>query len=296
LVAAALYSPAHAQESVPDESLASSESESELTEEELAAAEQAAAEEAKEKAAAAALRASEREWYRTARDRFSLRMQEVTKDTQDYVKVREAEERDQLVSGYDNLLGSLEELGIAQRDLALDRFESFLERYPNAEYSSHIRFRLADLYFEVASDEFLASSDAYYEALGSDDLAVLDSLGEEPKLDLTRPVELYKHIIEDNVGLALDQRYERLDGVYLMLGFCYSDETSAQRDDQLARSVFRDLIREVPESELADRSHLFVGNYAFAEGDYAEAMAAYEQAVQQAAAIRQRNQGSNIFG
>ena len=280
--AAALFAPAYAQDDAPSDEVDTADAVVELSEEERAAAEAAAeqaAAEAEAEAEAAKLRAIEREWYRTVRDRFAERMKEITQDTRDYVKVREAEEREQLVSGYDNLLGSLEELGIAQRDLALERFESFLDRYPDAEYSSHIRFRLADLYFEVASEEFLAASDAYYDALGSDDLAVLDALGEEPQLDLALPVKLYQRIIDDNVGLAPDQRYERLDGVYLMLGFCYSDETSAQRDERLARAVFRDLIREVPESELADRSHLFLGNYAFAEGDYTDAMAEYEQVI-----------------
>ena len=110
------------------------------------------------------LRPSERrsEWYRTVRDRFAERMQEITQDTRDYVRVREAEEREQLVAGYDNLLGSLEELGLLSAISLIDsKASGALSR---CGVPSHIRFRLADLYFEVAS-EISTASDAYYEAL-----------------------------------------------------------------------------------------------------------------------------------
>ena len=99
---------------------------------------------------------------------------------------------------------------------------------------------------------------------------------EEPKLDLSRPVDLYTRIIDDNIGLKPDERYERLDGVYLMLGF-----VSAMRPVRSAMSNVRDryFVTARPRVGAADRSHLFLGNYAFAEGDYTDAMAEYEQVI-----------------
>lgn len=213
--------------------------------------------------------------FRTAADRFSTRMQELDQDTQAFLKFREAEEREKLVGGYDALIANLEGIEESRRDLTVERFEEFLERYPSAPYSSHVRFRLADLKYEVAALSYLDNTEAYFDALEGDDLEALEDLV-EPSKDLSQPIALYQQIIADNEKLPPEERYERLDGVYLMLGFCYADETSMQRDDSLARSTYEDLIRVLPESDLADRSHLFIGNYKFADGEFDSAIEEYQ--------------------
>ena len=222
----------------------------------------------------------EREAYRQARDRFQSRMSEIRQDTVDYVRAREAEERERVAEGFEGVLQVLEGAQTSSRDEAAGRFLRFLDKYPEEKQSSHIRFLLADLFFEESSERFLTESGVYYAMLESDDLEVLESLGEEPKLDLSNSIALYQTIVDDNLALPSEDRYERLDGALLMLGFCYSDETSAQRDEMAARKVFHQLIDEMPESDLADRSHLFLGNYAFADSDYAGAIAQYSKVME----------------
>ena len=222
----------------------------------------------------------EREAYREARDRFEDRMEEIHQDTRDYIGAREVEERARVSGSFDGVLEVLEGLQISSRQEAVDRFLSFLDKYPDEQQSSHIRFLLADLFFEEASERFLNESEAYYAILESDDLEILESLGEEPKLNLEDSIALYQTIVDDNLKLPKEDRYERLDGAFLMLGFCYSDETSAQQDEARARQVFHRLIEEMPESDLADRSHLFLGNYAFADSDYEEAIAQYSKVME----------------
>lgn len=223
--------------------------------------------------------------FRKARERFTDRMAEIDGDTRRYVDFREDEERTKLVGSYDALIESLEEDERGHRLLAVERFERFLERYPDAPYASHVRFRLADLYFEVATEEWLAEFEAFERVMNDpnaslEDLERMEEQG-EPKRDLGPAIALYQKIIADNVGKPADERYERLDGTYVMLGFCYQDANAIQYDPTLARQAFADLIVFTPESELADRAHLFLGNYMFADGEFDDAMAEYEAVANQ---------------
>lgn len=239
--------------------------------------------------------------FQDARQRFSDRAAEMREDTRTFVDLREQEERVRVAGGYNARLDSIGELERNQRELAVERFNDFLQKYPTSDYSSHVRFRLADLYFEIENERWLAASRSYYKRLGDPDLSLEDAEVLEtegpPKLDLSRPISLYKRIVSDNAGLPEEERYEKLDGVFLMLGFCYSEPNSSlppadyppeppkfdptsfddvlARKTALAKQAFRDLIAKVPKSDLADRAHLFLGNFLFDEGGYAEAIGEY---------------------
>ncbi|MBX2800296.1 MAG: tetratricopeptide repeat protein [Myxococcales bacterium] len=222
--------------------------------------------------------ASEVEALRATKERFRARMVELEQDTRSYVDLREEEELTKLVGGYDSLISALETQERQQRDIAITRFERFLERYPTTGYASHVRFRLADLYFERSTELWQADAEAYFTKLEDPDLPIeeLEALGEQPQRDLGQSLDLYLRIIEDNVGLPEEERYERLDGTYVMLGFVYNDRNNVQFDEAKARQSFLDLIASVPESDLVDRSHLFLGNFAFADNDFDTAIASYE--------------------
>jgi len=216
--------------------------------------------------------------FRRARDRFKERMEELDGDTRSYMELRRGEERERLVGGYDTLIADLEVTENGQRELAVQRFERFLGRYPGAPYASHVRFRLADLYFEQATESWVEEADAYFARLNDPNTPIedLEALGVGPKRDLAKPLDMYLRIIEDNLALPPADRYERLDGTYVMLGFVYNDVNNVQYDPMLARTAFADLVRVVPDSELADRSYLFLGNFAFGDNDFDLAIASYE--------------------
>lgn len=225
--------------------------------------------------------------FRKTHVRFVDRMREMDRDTRDYVDLRESEERGKLVGSYDALISSMEEDEKAQRMLAVERFERFLERYPAAEYSSHVRFRLADLLFEEATEEWYAAFEAYENVMNDPDASLeeLEAMEEKgaPLRDLGRPVELYERIIADNKDLPESEQYEGLDSTYVMLGFVYNDQNAEQYLPERARLAFADLILHVPSSDLVDRSHLFLGNFMFADGDFDDAMAEYELVVNKGA-------------
>jgi TolA-binding protein len=215
--------------------------------------------------------------YRAARDRFVARMQEITEDTAIYVDFREQEERNRVKAGYADPLEVLETRQGEQRALAIDRFESFLRKYPTQIYADHVRFRLAELYYELATEDWQRASAAYFAKVEDPNLPIdeVEALGPPPTRDLSRSIALYQAIIEVNKTRSAQDRYERLDGTYLMLGFVYNDSNATQYDQAKANETFAALIAAMPESELADRSHLFLGNFAFAENQFDPALTEY---------------------
>lgn len=218
------------------------------------------------------------EAFRQTMERFRSRMLELDADTRAYVDLREGEERTKLVGGYDGLISALETSEGQQREIAIARFEKFLSRYPSVEYASHVRFRLADLYYERASEAWQVASESYFQKLEDPDLSIeeLETLGDQPRRDLSESLALYQQIIDDNRELPPEERYERLDGTFVMMGFVYNDRNNVQHDPELARASFTDLIATLPESDLADRSHLFLGNFEFDDNEFDSAIAEYE--------------------
>jgi len=221
--------------------------------------------------------ATEVQAYRETRDRFASRMTEITDDTKTYVDFREQEENARVVARYEDPLAFLEGTQREQRLLAVERFEAFLAKYPVARYADHVRFRLAELHYESASEDWQARSADYFAKVEDPNMSIdaVEAMGPPPTRDLTRSINLYKAIIEGNKAKAPADRYERLDGTYLMLGFVYNDSNATQYDPALAKATFAELIATTPESELADRSHLFLGNFAFADNQFDPALAEY---------------------
>lgn len=219
--------------------------------------------------------AGELEAYRAAQVRFSERMRELEADTRSYVAVSERTAREAVDARFRDRIGGLQTRGADQRAAAISQFEGFLQKYPTLPYADHVRFRLAELWFEDATEDWLAAQQAY-EAAG-------DDAAPEPKRDLSRALSLYRSIIEQNAARPASQRYERLDGAYLMLAFCYMDANSVQHDEGAAQHAFLDLIGQVPDSDLADRAHLYLGNFAFEKNDFERALAEYTLVVSKGA-------------
>lgn len=214
--------------------------------------------------------------FKAAQERFGARMKELEADTREFLDEREKLERDKLSAGYDVAIDALDEEVRGQRVLAIERFEQFLQRYPDTPYASHIRFRLADLYWEQAKEQWLALSADYF-ALEEQMIAEHreDELPPEPIMDLAGPVALYERIIADNRGLPKEQRYEYLDGALYSLAFVFKESNAAQYDEDRARQTFLDLLAIAPDSALADDAHLNLGNFEFESNNFDEAIAEY---------------------
>lgn len=95
------------------------------------------------------------------------------------------------------------------RQQAIARFERFLGKYPGDQrWSPDAIFRLAELYFERANDDYLAAAQASQKAGGET---------APPTPDYGKTVELYRQLIERF------PKYRLADGAYYLLGYCLGE-------------------------------------------------------------------------
>lgn len=94
-----------------------------------------------------------------------------------------------------------------RRAQALTQFEAFLGRYPrHPRYTPEAMFRLAELYFEQASEDFIAA----VKLQGSSETGV-------GLPDYGRSVELYRRLLRDYPS------YRNSDGAHYLLGYCLGE-------------------------------------------------------------------------
>lgn len=208
------------------------------------------------------------EAYEAAASRFRERMNEFALDARGIVDQLEREERSKVAFSYDTLITELNTEDKTLRAETIKRFESFLNKYPRTEYSPHVMFRLAELYYEVSGEEWAVEMDEYtrlFENLTDEELFAMEELPEEPRLDQSRSIALYKRI------LANHPDYEFIPGTLYMLGFSYGNTTSQefQQDDaeDLFLQYFTQLVEEHPESNVAAAGNWRLGMYYFDEND-----------------------------
>lgn len=242
--------------------------------------------------------AGEVEAYKAIQKRFSERAIEFESDVKRYLATRKAEELGRVSDGYDALVQSLEEKERAQRDLAIDRLREFLVRYPGVPDSDNVRFRLAELYYEKAIEQWLdaqatfADREDEYDRLAEEAEKALEAgdptLWENlepldfPKKDLERSIGLYQAIIARNEPLDPGRRWVHLDRAYYSLGFSFMDTEAKQHDYLKARKAFQELLRVAGEdSDLADAAHMFLGKLLFEnEKEFDAALAEYAAVVE----------------
>jgi tetratricopeptide (TPR) repeat protein len=120
-----------------------------------------------------------------------------------------------------------EDLEDAARLAAITLFERFIAKYPNdSRFSPDAMFRLGELYFERDSilqqnalEKFMATREQQVEA-GTDSEPI-----PEPGKDFDPTIQLYRRLVKQF------PEYERLDGVYYLIGYCLNEmsETNEAR-------------------------------------------------------------------
>ena len=195
--------------------------------------------------------------YRTAIKRYSDRMDEFRDEVQSIVDQIETQEREDLLKGFEVRKQQLETESRQSRNLAIRRFEGFRRKYPNAEYTPHVSYRLAELYFELAEEEFLIEADEYnrLEALAQEDFDMEPP--EFPTKDYSKSIALYDEIVENFAD------YKFVDGALYMLGYCFSEPNSRQYDDDKAVAALLRLVEEFPDSDATVDASLRLGGRYF---------------------------------
>ena len=97
---------------------------------------------------------------------------------------------------------------------AIAMFETFLKKYPDDKrWTPDAMFRLAELYYEKSSEEFLVAQEEFQKALDSPNPPDI----QPPKVDYAKTVDLYKRLLTDFPN------YRLLDAAYYLLRFCLAD-------------------------------------------------------------------------
>ncbi len=217
--------------------------------------------------------ADEHDAWKAVNERFEERAREFTQDVRAIVDSREAEERARINEGYQAMQTELEESEVQLRGMAIRRFEDFLAKYPDAEYSPHVMFRLADLYTEVAKEDWLIAADEFaaLEETIEDPMELMEL--EEPLIDYAKAMVLYERILADH------PEYEYTGAAWYMLGYCYFDPLSEQADLDRAKEAFQELVDKHPDSRPAVHGAMHLGEYHFDNVDLELAIPYYEKVV-----------------
>jgi TolA-binding protein len=105
-----------------------------------------------------------------------------------------------------------------RRIAAITLFEDFLRRYPNdRRWTPDVIFRLAELYFEKANDEYLVATERFEKDREAFDKGKLAAAPSPPKQDYSNTIDLHRKLIREFPN------YRLVDGAYYLLGFCLSE-------------------------------------------------------------------------
>lgn len=230
--------------------------------------------------------------YEAALQRFRDRTDEFSGDARAIVDQLEREQRAKIDQGYKGVINELDLEKRALRAEAIRRFEGFLAKYPDASESAHVMFRLADLYYEVAREDYFLAQSEYDMLLNETADEDIDSLPPSPALDQSRSIALYKRILQKFPD------YQYTDGTLYMLGYSYSNELSIEQKEpdaeEIAKGYFEQLVTRFPDSQFAVEGNFKLGEYYFANNDI-ELAVPYFQAVVAKAPPENATLGNGVY-
>ena len=130
------------------------------------------------------------------------------------------EKRKLLMKKYQAQLDGEEKNEKSRRESAIKLFEDFLARYHNDDrWTPDAMFRLAELYFEKANDEYLTAT------------AQAQTSGAQITPDYSRTITLYKDLI------TRFPQYRLIDGAYYLLGWCLGEMNKEGESLQAMRAL-----------------------------------------------------------
>ncbi len=127
-------------------------------------------------------------------------------------------QRGQLSEQYERRIDALEVEERERRTDAIERFEVFIRKYPNAPlYTPDAMFRLAELYFEKASDDYLQENRAYEKELLAFERGERQSEPPTPEPRFDRTIGLHEELLARFPG------YRLADAARYLLGYAYGE-------------------------------------------------------------------------
>jgi len=154
---------------------------------------------------------------------------------------------------FERALDEVETLERSEREAAIARFEAFLKRYPDdPQATPETMFRLADLYYEQANEDFQAAAESHAEEARAE----LEEGREPPPPPVksyAKSIALYQRII---TGFP---QYPFLHGIYYLLAYSLGEMN--QGDE--AQTVYATLIRKFPNSPYVPEAWVRMGDWHF---------------------------------
>jgi TolA-binding protein len=174
-------------------------------------------------------------------------------EVQTIVQKQFDERRRFLAENYEQAIRDLEVLERNEREAAIARFEEFLARYPDdPAFTPDAQFRLAELYYEKANDDFeLAGATHREEARKA--MAEGRDPPPEPMKSYAPSIALYQALI---TGFP---DYKFADGTYYLLAYCLAE--MGQGDE--AQTAYRTLIERYPQSPFVPEAWVRLGDWHF---------------------------------
>ena len=195
-------------------------------------------------------------------------------DIRDLIKVRYNEQRERVAGQYDREIDELEEAERERRLEAIARFEEFVRKYPDdPDYTPDAMFRLAELYFEKSSDEYLIATRDYEDQLAAFDAGELAAEPDPPAPSYDKTIGLYQDLIARFPG------YRHTDAARYLLGYSYGEQ--GQLEDSL--QMYVDLTDKNPTSKFLPEVWTRIGEIYFDmnQGDsLARSVDAYKSVLQ----------------
>jgi len=171
--------------------------------------------------------------------------------------------KDLIHQKYEERIKELEIEERAKREVAIERFLSFVKKYPRDKKTSDILFRLSELYYERANDRYYLATKRYEEDIQKENQTAL----EPPVPDYQESIAVYKRLINEFNSYAF------LDVVYYLLGYCLTEQGQAKEGIE----YFAALVNQYKNSKFAQEAYVRLGEYYFDEGRLELAIAAYQQ-------------------
>jgi tetratricopeptide (TPR) repeat protein len=225
---------------------------------------------------------TELDLFRATHERYQVRVAEFAGEVAKIVRRQYDTEVTELREGYERLVGKADIEERLLRKKAIEAHEKFINEHKESAYTARRMFRLGELYFEEADEQFLVDNEEYDKLALLFDQGKLEYLPEPPEKDYRKSIALYKRIIRDF------PTYEDLGAVYYMLGYTYSDEASRNEDPEKARETYQALVDNVPDSTYRAQAFFRLADIYFEENQLDQALYHYEKILGEYEARRQR--------
>jgi TolA-binding protein len=195
------------------------------------------------------------EAFEAAIQRFDAEARAYRAEIQAMVQKQFGERRRFLSEQFEQAITDLDVLERAERDAAIQRFEEFLARYPDdPQYTPDATFRLAELYYEKANDDFRLATDAYREEVRR---AVAEGREQppEPMKSYAPSIALYQRLL---TGFP---DHKLVHAVRYLLAYCLGEMGQGLE----AQAAYQALIERYPDSAYVPEAWVRLGDWHFDE-------------------------------